>query len=136
MKELVLVRGVSGSGKSTLVDALWDVSTIIRYSTDDFFMVDGEYKFDPALLGENHLKCQHAVERSMMLKLDDPYSCVIMVANTFTELWEMDPYIALAKKYGFRVHTIVVENRHRSTSIHDVPPAVLKAQEDRFEVVL
>lgn len=136
MKELVLVRGVSGSGKSTFVEALWDVSSIIRYSTDDFFMVDGEYKFDPALLGENHQKCQDAVERSMKLKVNDPYTTVIMVDNTFTKSWEMGPYIDLAKKYGFRVHTLIVENRHRSTSIHDVPPAVLKAQEDRFEVVL
>ena len=136
MKELVLVRGVSGSGKSTFVEALWDVSSIIRYSTDDFFMVDGEYKFDPALLGENHQKCQDAVERSMKLKVNGPYTTVIMVDNTFTKSWEMGPYIDLAKKYGFRVHTLIVENRHRSTSIHDVPPAVLKAQEDRFEVVL
>ena len=136
MKNLVLVRGVSGSGKSTFVAALWDVSTIIRWSTDNFFMVDGEYKFDPALLGENHQKCQDAVERSMKLKVNDPYDCVIMVDNTFTKQWEMDPYFDLAKKYDFRVHTIIVENRHCSDSIHDVPPAVLKAQEDRFEVIL
>jgi len=127
--ELILVRGVSGSGKSTLVDLLGQGAD--KWSTDDFFMVNGEYQFDPSKLGEYHRECQHGVEYSM--NADIPK---ILVANTFTKEWEMEPYFALAMKYGYRVHTIIVENRHGSKSIHDVPPEVLAAQKERFEVVL
>ena len=33
-------------------------------------------------------------------------------------------------------YTIIVDNRHRSNSIHNVPDHVLSKQRDRFEVVL
>ena len=54
---------------------------------------------------------------------------------TFQE-WEMEPYIDLAQGHDWRVHTIVVENRHGSESIHGVPDHSINAQKDRFEVVL
>ena len=48
----------------------------------------------------------------------------------------MKPYFDLAEKYGYNVYTIIVENRHKSKSIHNVPDYVIKAQRDRFEIVL
>ena len=48
----------------------------------------------------------------------------------------MEPYIDLAQGHDWRVHTIVVENRHGSESIHGVPDHSINAQKDRFEVVL
>ena len=36
----------------------------------------------------------------------------IVVHNTFTEVWEMEAYITLAKEHGYTVHTLIVENRH------------------------
>lgn len=52
-KLLILLRGLPGSGKSTKAKKLAG-STGLVYSTDDFFMVKGEYVYDPKLIGVNH----------------------------------------------------------------------------------
>ena len=104
----------------------------VLVSTDDFFLDEyGEYVFDANSLVINHQFCQLAV--SMMMKDEEE---LIVVHNTFTADWEMDAYFDLAKKYGYTVHTIIVENRHGSENIHDVPQDVVKAQTERFSVTL
>ena len=140
--DLILVRGVSGAGKSTIADML-NVYLNSCFSTDDMFMVDGEYKFDPSKLGEYHDATVQKVKDVMVDRQFEIGSgkdlltpTTIVVHNTFTQEWEMKPYFELAETFGWRVHTIIVENRHGSKSIHDVPDAALKAQKERFEVIL
>ena len=140
-RNLILLRGVSGAGKSTVAELFTDAVII---STDDYFMVNGVYKFEGKDLVINHIKCQEAVEDVMqeIIKVSsDPLlpndlKSTIVVHNTFTKDWEMQPYLILADKYGYRVHTLIVENRHGSESIHDVPKPSVDAQRDRFEVIL
>ena len=133
-KNLILVRGVSGSGKSTFAEEfLYPTALII--STDDFFMNGNNYEFDPSLLPDNHKKCIDSVEDYMENPLDDIITNIV-VHNTFTEEWEMKPYKELAEKYGYNFYTIIIENRHKSDSIHNVPEYVISKQKDRFEVVL
>ena len=61
-KNLYLLRGIPGAGKSTLAKQLGDS----HFETDGFFMVDGEYKFDPTKLREAHQWCQSQVELAMI----------------------------------------------------------------------
>ena len=133
-KNLILVRGVSGSGKSTFAEEfLYPISLLI--STDDFFMVDGEYQFNPELLAENHLKCIKSVESEMESPQQDICPNIV-VHNTFTQSWEIKPYRELADRYGYNFYTIIIENRHKSDSIHNIPEHIISKQRDRFEVVL
>ena len=133
-KNLILIRGVSGSGKSTFAEEfLYPTSLII--STDDFFMVDGEYQFNPELLAENHDKCFKSVESEMECPQQDICPNIV-VHNTFTQAWEMKRYRELADKYGYNFYTIIVENRHKSSSIHSIPDDIISKQKDRFEIVL
>jgi predicted kinase len=60
----------------------------------------------------------------------------ICVANTFTTEWEMKPYFELAQEYNYRIFTVVMENRHGGTNVHDVPDAVLQKQKSRFNIKL
>mgnify|MGYP000037026758 CR=1 FL=1 len=60
----------------------------------------------------------------------------IAISNTFTQDWEMESYIQLANQYGYRVHTIIVENRHGGVNVHDVPDATLGNMRNRFSVKL
>lgn len=60
MKRLVVMRGASGSGKSTKAKQLaadylnlYGAEAWI-FSTDEFFMRDGQYMFNPAALGHAH----------------------------------------------------------------------------------
>ena len=141
---LILVRGVSGAGKSTIGEMFDDGATTRILSTDDLFYVDAEYKFDPSKLAEYHQAIIDKVE-SLMVEydwkiMDHDYSWFpidrIVVCNTFTQMWEMEPYFNLAKKHDWCIHTIIAENRHGSDSIHDVPADVIKSQRERFEVIL
>ena len=135
--DLILVRGVSGAGKSTIADMMdWLGHRTVSFSTDDMFMVDGNYEFDPSLLGENHAATVQKVRDVMIARYEVKIPETIIVHNTFTEEWEMKPYFELAEDFNWRVHTIIVENRHGSKSIHDVPDDVIKAQKERFEVIL
>lgn len=134
-KNLILVRGVSGSGKTTFARLMGlgiGLDTPI-FSADDYFENDesGEYEFDPGRLRFAHEDCQLKTENAMKLEFED-----IFVANTFTREWEMEAYIKLAEKYGYRVFSIIVENRHGGENVHDVPVETIKAQKDRFEIKL
>jgi hypothetical protein len=48
----------------------------------------------------------------------------------------MEPYFELAKKYGYRVHSIIVENRHGGINEHNVPEDKLTQMVDRFNIKL
>jgi len=127
MKELILLRGLPGSGKSTLAKAIGGPV----FEADNFFMVDGEYKFNPSLIGVAHNQCQNHTQIAMVEGHEK-----IIVSNTFTQEWEMKAYYDLAKKYGYRVHSVIVENRHGGTNEHGVPADKLSAMKERFEIKL
>jgi predicted ABC-type ATPase len=129
MKHLYLIRGVSGSGKTTFVNSIvQDTDRVI--CTDDFFIINGEYIFDPTQLKENHLKCQKKVGYWLSR------GKTVFVHNTFTCEWEMTPYFTLSETFGYKVFTLIVENRHQGTSVHNVPDDVLESQKGRFEIIL
>jgi hypothetical protein len=48
----------------------------------------------------------------------------------------MKPYFEMAERYSYRVHSLVVENRHDGKNIHGVPDDKLQAMKDRFETNL
>lgn len=126
-RDLILIRGVSGSGKSTFAEFLYAPI----FSADDYFMRNGKYEFDANKLGAAHLDCQ--TKTANALKKGTPR---VVVANTFTTVRELKPYIELGKKYGYRVFTIVVENRHGGINVHNVPAATLAKQKGRFDIQL
>lgn len=132
MKTLYIVRGVPGSGKSTFAKSLGGT----HFETDTYFMVDGEYKFDFTKLKEAHKWCQDSVNTAMILNHTTGLNEVIVVSNTFTQEWEMQPYFELAKSWGYRVFSIVVENRHGGVNEHGVPEDKIEVMKNRFEIKL
>ena len=142
MKELVLIRGLPGSGKSTLANSFEGE----RYEADSYFMVyrdpengelinrhqrDGVYEFDAAKLKEAHESCCNRVKNAMS------WGCGrIVVSNTFTQEWEMQPYFDMAETYGYRVYSLIVENRHGGVNEHGVNEEYIKKMKDRFDVKL
>ncbi len=130
-KRLYIMRGLPGSGKSTAAKNLSDNV----FSTDDFFMVDGEYKFDPAFLASNHLKNQNAVLDAMKNGV-----APIVVANTATKAWEMKPYVSMADSYGYEVVITYPEtpwawdaDECAKRNVHGVPLHAIRAMALRFE---
>ena len=102
---MVIMRGLPGSGKSTTVAAMQAVlprrmSTAVA-SADDYFMLGGEYKFNPALLPEAHNQCFLKAQRFVCVGKCGCDQGVIFVDNTNVAAWEISPYIALANAYKF-----------------------------------
>jgi len=60
----------------------------------------------------------------------------IIVANTSTTEKEFIPYIHMAKHYGYKVFSIIVENRHDGENTHRVPRETLEKMEERFQIKL
>ena len=130
-KKLYLLRGLPGSGKSTLAKSLTSGSRQSHYEADMYFVEDGVYKFNASRLNIAHTWCLTMVKSDMHDGVP-----LIVVSNTFTKEWEMQPYYELAEKYGYRVTSLIVENRHGGVNEHGVPDEALTRMRDRFEIKL
>jgi predicted ABC-type ATPase len=129
MKELYLVRGCPGSGKSTLAKSIGGV----HYESDMFFInpITGVYEFVPSNIKHAHEWCKVNVEYEMTHDTER-----IVVSNTFTQEWEMLEYIEMAEYFGYRVYSLIVENRHGGINEHGVPEDKLEIMKNRFEISL
>ena len=122
---LTLIRGLPGSGKSTLAAALEDSSDVNWYEADHFFSVNGEYNFDASLLKQAHQWCQKKTEEALSCCVDT------VVSNTFTQKWEMQPYLDMAKKYNAIINVIVCKGEFGS--VHNVPEETIERMRKRWE---
>ena len=130
MKTLYLLRGLPGAGKSTLASQLADS----HFEADMYFTNEnGQYVFNPSEIKKAHEWCQNQVNTAMILNHTTGVNESIVVSNTFTQSWEMEPYYKLAESYGYRVFSIIVENRHGGENQHGVPEDKIEAMRVRFE---
>ena len=131
MKYLYLLRGLPGAGKSTLAKQLIGDRDYCHKEADMYFVdAKGNYNFNPSLLKDAHAWCQEEVEFLMK------YEHTIAVSNTFTQEWEMEAYYKLAEQYGYKVFSIIVENRHEGVNQHGVPADKLEQMKNRFQIKL
>ena len=134
---LYLIRGLPGSGKSTLARKLSVALNAPHFEADDFFtMWDGMYLFDAKRLPEAHAYCFDKVRictdpdnPTMNGDTDQPVD--VIVANTFSRIWEMQKYLDLAKERGIPVTVITCEGNYGST--HDVPDHAIERMKERWE---
>ena len=128
MNKLVIVRGVPGSGKSTLAARLAGILYYNHLETDQYWMVNGEYKFDFNNLSEAHEWCLDATRAY----LEDGKG--VVVSNTFTLRKNMRPYFELAKELGIRPQVILCQGQFGN--IHNVPDETLVKMTNQFEYAL
>ena len=128
-KILVICRGICGAGKSTFAKTLGGQ----HYEADMYFIdpTTGEYKFDGTKIKNAHTWCLDRVKTDMAVAREK-----IVVSNTFTQEWEMEPYFELAKEFGYKVFSVVLENRHGNTNEHNVPEDKIEQMKNRFEIKL
>lgn len=123
--EVILVRGLPGSGKSKFANMLVEYCSeeeAVVLEADQFFLDEkGAYVFDPAKLSAAHEWClERAIEAMKRGQR-------VVVANTFTQLWMMRPYIDWAKELGvpFTVISLYDDGKSDETlasrNVHGVP---------------
>ena len=122
MAKLILVRGLPGSGKSTLARKY--VKQGYYHNEADMYFVrdDGQYQFDPHLLRAAHEWCQTSTRNLLMAGKN------VVVSNTFSQLWEMQPYLEMPTESVF-----VIKCEGDYGSIHDVPEETIRRMKDRWE---
>lgn len=141
-KHLILLRGLPGSGKSTVAEKIlgqvcYSNAGELRSKTatictaDDYFMENGEYKFNPKALPIAHKVCYDKCEKAMAAGEER-----VIVANTSTTEKELKPYMELAEKYGYMTISMIIENRHGSKNVHGVPKETIEKMRNRFEIKL
>lgn len=119
MTTLYIVRGLPGSGKST-----YATGRGYTVEADNFFYRNGEYEFDSKFLVYAHVFCLGEVVSSLFQNRD------IYVANTFTQWWEIEKYLKMARTMWADVE--IVECLGEYESIHGVPADKIEQMRLRY----
>jgi predicted kinase len=120
---LYIIRGLPGSGKSTFARSL---NLSHHYEADMWFDKFMDGGFDPSKLGEAHGWCQQSADKAMAEGKED-----VVVSNTFTQHWEMQPYKDMASKHGYQVKVLKAVGTWES--IHGVPESAITTMRGRWE---
>ena len=102
-RTVIVMRAVSGSGKTTMSRII--TSTLEQaglkvgiHSTDDFFMVEGRYKFDIMKLAAFHKQNLKNFIKDLQNDID------VVICNNMNLLpWQSEPYTNAAREYGYQI---------------------------------
>lgn len=131
MKKVYIMRGIPGSGKSTKARELAGETGAI-HSTDDYFEVDGEYRFDPRLLHRNHQLNFQAFRASLAVGVNP-----VIVDNTNIRRRDFKNYVKAAGEAGYQVEEIVIPlidaKLAAQRNSHGVPEQAIQRMIDRWQ---
>lgn len=131
---LYIFRGLPGAGKTTRALALAEEIEAGHASADDYFIGDdGVYRFDSSKLTQAHAECREKAESLLRFGLD------AVVHNTFTQGWELTPYVIMAEKFGAKMEILSIfdggldDAALAARNVHGVPEANIAAMRARWE---
>lgn len=134
---LYLIRGCPGAGKSTFAKDFYlamiiscSAEEIRWFEADTYFFKDGTYNFDASKLWNAHNECQENT-RFALSEFQN-----VIVSNTSTTEKEVETYRKIAEDCNANFVSLIVENRHGSDNIHNVPEEKVQQMKQRFSVKL
>lgn len=131
---VILYRGLPGSGKTTAAEKVsrW------HCENDSYHLKDGKYCWDPTRVKDAAMACY----RNFCLGLCVDRKGTITVANTFTQRWEIQPYIMQGLAMN---HEVQIVNMHadflskeeiikfHERNVHNVPLSSMHVMYKRWE---
>jgi hypothetical protein len=114
LPRLMLIRGLPGTGKTTKAKGYVN-DGYRHFEADQFFVVDGEYRFDADKLPAAHAWCLDQTRKALG---EGEFVCV---ANVFATVEDIKAYTELGVSYR------VIETNHPGQSAHKVPKSALRA---------
>ena len=137
-KYMILIRGLSGSGKRTVADLICgsveDDSRIAISANDYFYSDTGTFEFDATKLKDAHIWCLSEVETCILQGYE-----TIVIHNTFSRKWEVEPYLKIACKNGYRISILSLydsglsDTQLAQRSEYGVPLHSIRRQRARWE---
>lgn len=100
-----IYRGLPGSGKDYHIAKTFANVEHIVCSADDYYMVNGEYRYDANMIG----KAQTACMQKYMLALTGGRVSYVVISNTNLLAWNISPYIAVAEAMGIEADITQIE---------------------------
>jgi predicted kinase len=138
MRSVIVLQGCSGSGKSTYAQKLitaakeLGIQTAHIVSADDYFIEQGEYKFDQTKTGEAHAWCMRNFVGHISAQ---PEFGLVVVDNTNPGVIDIAPYMAVATAYGWKaeIHRILCDTEMAiARNVHGVPAPQVQKTADRI----
>jgi hypothetical protein len=126
-KIVYIIRGLPGSGKSVMADQIADVVC----ENDQLFTNNGLYKFEFSGIQLAIAACKAKFKEAISDGVKR-----IAVANTFIRHEDAEFYINVAKKNGYKVFQIIVENVNNTANVHGIKESDIEIQRKKFEVKL
>lgn len=136
MSNVILVRGLPGSGKTTWAEREASYADDIVMSTDDYWLrPDGTYDFNYKLLDTAHKWSRHRFLSHCSRIWESNKN--IYVANTFSQLWEMLPYLEEMRP-GQKLQVVHIQTAYNDEelaerNVHGVPASTIAKMRARWE---
>jgi len=141
-KTVIINRGIPASGKSSFAKEIVagfkeKGLSALSCSADSYFIVDGEYRFDPSKLREYHIKNQNRFKEALKNSTD-----LVICDNTNIEPWEANVYYEMAKEHDYFVILMDFESRELQSHIeaqsnddykHLIPPEILEMMLEKYQ---
>ena len=124
--ELILIRGLPGAGKSTAAKKMLADNLADRHFEADMW-VDYSLPFEKRAIKTAHEICQQETKKALSAGLS------VVVSNTFTRQWEVEPYLEIARMIGAEVEIYTVTGEFKN--VHGVPDEAIAAMRDRWEEI-
>lgn len=132
------MRGYPGSGKSTKAKELAERFDAVICSADDYFMKDGNYKFNVSKLKDAHQQCQDKALNAINSGKN------VIVDNTNLTIYNVVPYIdMILKKPNWLVSIVMVKfndiktaikHRQNQTNGKNIPYETMMDMYTKFEM--
>ena len=132
MQKCYIMRGLPYSGKSTKARELASEHGQI-HSANDYFMVNGVYRYDVRQIRQAHEGNMEAFKKSLEEKVP-----VVIYDNCNVRIWEFKDCISLAKQFGYEVEILMMPHHlglksYREANWRNIPHDKFMTMYQRFE---